>query len=63
LLDFVAYLGLSGIERYQSVALEFCCERDSHRFFSELLLQALNEEILEERLNRYTAFSYILCER
>jgi hypothetical protein len=27
------------------------------------MLQALNEEILEERLNRYTAFIYILCER
>lgn len=43
----MAFLGLSGIERYQAVALEFCCERDSHRFFSELMLQALNEEILE----------------
>ena len=27
------------------------------------MLQALNEEIVEERLNRYTAFIYILCER
>jgi hypothetical protein len=27
------------------------------------MLQALNEEIIEERLNRYTAFIYVLCDR
>jgi hypothetical protein len=43
LLDFVAFLGLTGIEHYQSIALKFCCEQDCQRFFAELLLQALNE--------------------
>lgn len=43
MLDFVAFLGLTGIEYYQDIAIKFCCEQDSQRFFAELLLQALNE--------------------
>lgn len=62
-MDFVAFLTLTGIEKYQDAALEFCCQENAQRFFAELLLQAVNEEISEERLNNYMGFVYIICER
>jgi hypothetical protein len=43
MLDFVAFLGMSGFDKYQYIALQFCCEPNCQRFFSELLLQVLNE--------------------
>ena len=33
------------------------------RFFAELLLQAVNEEMSEDRLNNYFGFIYVICER
>ena len=54
---------MTGVEKYQNAALEFCCQEEIQRFFAELLLQAVNEEIGEERLNRYMGFVYVVCER
>jgi hypothetical protein len=33
---------MCGVEKYQGIALQFCCQHECHRFFAELLLQALN---------------------